>query len=151
MEAAFPVGPTYESLLDGSVAPQERAVQGVGGLPAAAVGDESAVGHRAGEVGARARGAHVQCAEDLDQVGAGQLLDLAQPVQEGEGATADGGGAGSVCHALILRPSRPDEGRMRGLADGAGARGGAAPVDTRRGTALPLSLNLITKREESEH
>ena len=79
------------------------------------------------------------------------LLDPAQPVQEGEGAAADGGGAGSVCHALILRPSCPDEGRMRGLADGAGARGGAAPVDTRRGAALPLSLILITKREESEH
>lgn len=40
---------------------------------------------------------------------------------------------------------------MRGLANVAGARSGAAPVDTRRGAALPLSLNLITKREESEH
>lgn len=66
VEVALPVGPTYESVLDGSVAP---------------------------------------------------LLDPAQPVQEGEGAAADGGGAGSVCHALILCSSRPDEGRpTRGAA-----------------------------------
>ena len=89
-----------------------------------AVGGEPSVGHRSGQVGACARDAHAQGAEDLDEKGAGQFLDSAQTAQEGDGAAINGGGAALAwSHNLILRPRRRTSGRHAEFGDVVGPDG----------------------------